>query len=513
MEKYKIKIIYTSDVHGSVLPVNYSKNTLEEKGLSRLKTYIESIDMDYLLLDNGDILQGTPIMNYWINNCKDKISPVNLVMNELGYDYVNVGNHDFNYGKDILNSYINNLNAKVICCNILNDKNELLFSPYEIITLDNGIKIGLIGAVTQYIPHWEKKENIEGLYFADAYESVKKYVGLIASNVDALVVLYHGGLERNITTGDKVGRDNDENEGYRIASDLSIDVLLTGHQHVLTEGFIGKTLVLQPTSQAYNFGEVELEFTKTYDKWQLSKKDGKIKPMIYESSIKVEDLVKYYEDKVNLYLDKIIANIEGESLLIQDEFLGRLNNHPLFDLINKAQLEVTGAMISCSSLPNHIRGLNKSVTIRDLESTFIYPNSLYVIEIDGKTLKAALEKCATYFTMEEGKININPSFMNPKVEHYNYDVYAGIEYEIDVSKPFGQRITKLLFKDKQVKDTDVFTLAINNYRAIGGGDYTMFNDSKVITTIDKTTSELITEYLKRHPEIFITKLTNPVIKL
>jgi 2',3'-cyclic-nucleotide 2'-phosphodiesterase/3'-nucleotidase len=270
--------------------------------------------------------------------------------------------------------------------------------------------------------------------------------------------------------------------------------------------------VLQPTSQAFNFGEVNLEFVKEDDKWHIAKTEGKIIPMSFDSDLLVEELVKDYEEKVNIYLDKVITHIEGESLLIKDEFEARLNNHPLFKLLNDAQLEVSNAMISCSSLPNNIKGLNKNVSIRDIESSFIYPNSLYILEITGKILKAALEKTASYFMYHEGKIVINPSFMNPKVEHYNYDVYANIEYEIDVSKPIGQRITKLIYQNRNVTDNDIFTLAINNYRAIGGGDYGMFDDAKIIKIIDETTVEIVTNYLKRHPNLVIEKLNNPIIK-
>ena len=513
MKNYELNLFYTSDVHGSLIPDNFGTFQKDLKGLSRLKTFLDRQTSDYLLFDNGDILQGSPLMNYWLLAERSKVSPANLVMNHLGYDYATLGNHDFNYGEDILASYVNHSNAKILCANVNRKDGRHAFTPYDIKILANGIKIGIIGAITQAVPNWEKPENIKDLVFKDAFESVKKYVELLRPVVDCLIVLYHGGIERDMKTGVPLGRKSSENKGYQMAMELPIDILLTGHQHAPKCGMVNHCLVLQTSHSAFDFGSVHLEFTESDGGWNLYSKTGEIVPMAFESDIETEKLIEKLITKTNIYLDQVLVTTDGESLLIGDAFEARKNNHPLFKIVNDAQLWISKAMISGASLPNQITGLNHQISMRDLESTFIYPNTLFVIEVTGKSLKAALEKGAEYFEKVDGRITLSPQYAHPKLEHYNYDIYAGIDYSINVSKPKGERIFDLKYQDKLISDQDVFTLALNNYRAIGGGDYGMYRNQKILKEINMTTAEIVIEYFKEHPHLSVEKLHNPSITL
>jgi len=511
MITYELNLFYTSDIHGSLVPDNFGTFQKDPKGLSRLKTFLDRQTSDYLLFDNGDILQGSPLMNYWLQAERHLKSPANLVMNHLEYDYATLGNHDFNYGEEILNHYVNHSNAKIVCANVYRKDFRHAFAPYEIKILPNGIKIGILGAITQAVPNWEKPENIKNFVFEDAFETVKKYAEQLRPLVDCLIVLYHGGIERDMKTGVPLGRKSSENKGYQMASELPIDILLTGHQHAPKNGMIHQCLVLQTSHSAFDFGSVHLKFAEKGGKWNLMDKSGEIVPMAFDSDIETEKLVEKLIVKTNKYLDQVLVTTDGESLLIGDAFEARKNNHPLFKIVNDAQLWISGAMISGASLPNQITGLNHQISMRDLESTFIYPNTLFVIEVTGKSLKAALEKCAEYFEVVENRITLSPLYAHPKLEHYNYDIYAGIDYSINVSKPKGERIIDLKYQDKPVSDQDIFTLALNNYRAIGGGDYGMYKDQKILKEINLTTAEIVIEYFKEHPHLSVEKLHNPKI--
>lgn len=511
MKDYKFRILYTSDVHGSLIPDNFSTMSKDQKGLSRLKTYIETINNDYLLLDNGDILQGSPLMNYWLANETHSITPTSQVMNHLGYHYSTLGNHDFNYGKRILDKYIKESNQEFLCCNVFY-KNEYYCKPYAIKTLENGIKIGIIGAVTQAVPNWEKPNNITHFKFLDAFESIKAIVNEIRDKIDCLIVLYHGGIERDIKTGVPLGRKSSENEGYKIANELPIDILLTGHQHNETEGVINNTLVLQTTHSAYNFGEINITFENVNNQWNIKDKTGNIIKMNYESDILTEKMLEILVDDTNKYLDQILVTTDGESLLIDNPFEARLNNHPLFKIVNEAQKWISGVSISAASLPNHIPGLKHLISMRDLESTFVYPNTLFVIEVTGKTLKMALEKAACYFALKDGIIVVDPLFVHPKVEHYNYDIYSGIDYIIDISLPPFNRLVSATYQGETINDNQIYQVVLNNYRAIGGGDYLMYRDQKIIKEINMTTAEIVIEYFKNHPHLLIEKENNPTIK-
>ena len=102
----------------------------------------------------------------------------------------------------------------------------------------------------------------------------------------------------------------------------------------------------------------------------------------------------------------------------------------------------------------------------------------------GATLRAAMERPAAYFDLDErGCLTISETFLLPKVEHYNYDYYAGVEYRMDVTKPVGERVVLLQYQGKPVQPTDVFSICMSNYRASGAGGYEMYTGCRVLREI------------------------------
>jgi len=111
-------------------------------------------------------------------------------------------------------------------------------------------------------------------------------------------------------------------------------------------------------------------------------------------------------------------------------------------------------------------------------------------------LRRALEQCATYFAIDEnGDAAIAESFLRPKEAHYNYDFFYGIEYEFDLRRPVGSRVTRLTRDGQEIQETDRFTLVMNNYRATGAGDFDCYKECKRLKEIQTEVSELILNYL------------------
>jgi 2',3'-cyclic-nucleotide 2'-phosphodiesterase/3'-nucleotidase len=134
--------------------------------------------------------------------------------------------------------------------------------------------------------------------------------------------------------------------------------------------------------------------------------------------------------------------------------------------------------------------------MRDIVSNYIYPNTLRVIRITGHDIKAALERSATYFEEYDGReIKINNRFSKPKPQHYNYDMWEGIEYIINISKPIGERVIKLEKDGIPLELDDEYEVVMNNYRAGGGGEYLMFQNKPVVKDIPTDMSELIASYI------------------
>lgn len=166
-------------------------------------------------------------------------------------------------------------------------------------------------------------------------------------------------------------------------------------------------------------------------------------------------------------------------------------------------MEATGTDISGTALfNNEAKGFAKEITMRSILTNYIYPNTLAVLRVTGADLKAALERTAEHLELDKsGEIVFSPRFIEPKPEYYNYDMYEGVEYAIDLQKEIGQRIVRLNFKGHQVKDDEILEIVVNQYRAVGGGNYPMFSADKIVREITVDMTELIADYLKKHPII------------
>lgn len=209
----------------------------------------------------------------------------------------------------------------------------------------------------------------------------------------------------------------------------------------------------------------------------------------------------YYENKVQDWLNQPIGTL-SRALLPADKLDMAYNGTPIADFINRVQLYFSGAQVSAVGLANDIAGFKEKVSTRDIIATYPFPNTLVVFNISGKNLKLAMERSAEYFAYDsEGKLTISDRFLSPKVEHYNYDYFAGVDYKIDPSKPIGSRIVKLEYQGKPVTDEQMLTLCLNNYRASGAGEYPMYKECTIAKEINIEMVELLMEYFRMNPVI------------
>ncbi|MGN7174691.1 bifunctional metallophosphatase/5'-nucleotidase [Cytobacillus sp. SAFR-174] len=510
-----LTILATSDVHGHVYPYYYGTDENAEHGLGKLAALIkrekEQSEIS-ILIDNGDLIQGTPLTYYYSRYLKNQKNPMIQILNKLEYDAAVIGNHEFNYGKNTLARAVSESNFPWLSANILfNSTKETYFGlPYKIKTFANGLKTAVIGVTTQYIPNWEKRQHIEQLSFESAVVSLKRWVSYIQEEEkpDLIIVSYHGGFEKDIKTGELTEEQTGENEAYRICTDVpGIDVLITGHQHRFIEGEqVNGVSIVQPGFNGQALAKVTVKFRKRHNDWLIDEKNS---ALIYPNGImpdhEVLQLAGYYESKTQNWLDTVIGEIEGD-MVIKDIFKARLNEHPLIEFINKVQMEAAGADISCTALFHEgAPGFKSKVTMREIVSNYIYPNSLCVLRISGKDIKDALERSASYFELNsDGEIIVNPEFSYPKPQHYNYDMWEGIEYKIDVSRPRGSRITELLYKGHPIREDGEYHAVMNNYRAAGGGGYYMFKDKPVVKEILTDMTELLAGYFSEKGKVIPT---------
>lgn len=499
----KVRILATSDIHGTIMPYSYSDLKPCNHGFLKLKAKMDEYTTDNTLkIDNGDILEGSPFLTYHYKFNQDAPNPMIDLMNDANYDYINIGNHDLNYGQDNLFSYLNGLKAKCICGNILY-KGQAIGCDYHIHKFNDKYSIAIIGVVTHYLKNWEREINLKDIEVLEAFEYVRDTVKLIKEKekVNGIVVVYHGGFEKDLQTGIPTEALTGENEAYRMCEMIDgIDIVISGHQHRSIATTIFNKHVTQTAYKASEIAMIDWDLDTNEISESLLKADS-------ENYI-VPDKIKELENKVEVWLDEKVAKVCDANLKVEDEFDARLHKHPVISFINNIQKEVSGAMLSGNALFNGAVGFNDVITTRDIVSTYVYPNTLVVFEITGKILKEYLEKSAEYFDIEDGKIFVSKKYREPKPQHYNYDMVDGIEYTIKVSNEIGHRIIELYYQGNKVKEDDIFTLVVSNYRAAGGGNYFMFKEAKIIKDIQVDMVSLISDYLAIHKELYVNHQDN-----
>lgn len=494
--KKEFKIYYTSDTHGYINPVNYITKTINNAGLIACGEQFEK-DGNTLIIDGGDTIQGSP---FTMHTAKKNYTehPVATVLNVAKYDFITLGNHDFNYGEEHLNNYLSTVKADCLCANVYDSSATLPIGNFAIKTLENGLKIGIVGIVTDFVNVWEKPENIKNLTISDPFVAAKEALTELKSQVDVTICLYHGGFENDLENGELLSKTT-ENIGYKIAKELDFDLLLTAHQHMPVEGLeIHGTYIVQPAANAERF----LEINATVDNGSINFKSSFQTPGTGDSFSNYSELRKL-EAEVQTWLDEPVGFLD-QPLLPDTKAKMALNGTLIADFFNQIQLEITGADISCTSLANEIKGFDAEVTVRDVVATYIYPNTLCTLEVSGVALKTALETVASYLEIgADSEPEVSQKFLHPKVEHFNFDYFAGLTYEADLRQPVGKRISNVLVNGNLINDTETYTVAMNNYRKTGVGGYEVYAECPLLKEEPVEISELIIGYLEKYKNVVV----------
>ena len=486
-------IYYTSDTHGCLFPTVYASRGEKPTGLFNCAAAFRK-NGNTLVLDGGDTLQGSPLAQYYLAHPECCAAhPMAAAFNAAGCDYFTLGNHDFNYGYDALCAYITAMDAVCVCANVADKTGRMPIRSHVVHTLQNGLRVGVTGVVTDFVNVWERPENLEKLTVTDAFEAAaRECAALKAEGCDVTVCIYHGGFERDLATGEVLA-DTGENMGWRIAEKLSYDVLLSAHQHMSVESAaIGGTHTVQVAAIAVQYArltvrEAPVQGLRADSVSLLCPAGAEHAPEPYHTLLPLEN-------KVQAWLDEPVGRLETP-VEPEEKLHAALCGSRVADLFNEVQLAATGADFSSASLGNTPVGLKTPVTMRDITAAYPFANTLVVLEVNETVLRALLERCAAYFTVEDGAVRIADAFLKPKVEHYNYDFFAGFSYAFDVSRPVGSRVVRMEKDGKPLSGK--YTLCVNSYRATGTGGYAALRKCRVVSRLNTEVPELITAHIRR----------------
>lgn len=501
-----IYIVETSDVHAYIAPTDYvagSQN--EELGLARVATFLDYFrkkNEHVIYIDNGDYIQGSAMAQYLAQK-KESASPEPLFacLNHMGCDVMVLGNHEFNFGLSYLEKGIQSFAGEVLAANIAFDSPKLSVKPYTILERA-GVRIAILGLVTNFVPSWEKPEHIEGLTFLDPIETAKEWVPKLHELADIVVVSYHGGFDRDPLSGIPIGLQTGENSALDIIDQVpGIDALLTGHQHRQFAGSYKGVPLVQPGWRASNFCMIHFEVDTSKGKPTLVDRHGYLFCTdIMQASDAMMAEISPLQKEVQEWLDRPIGRIKGD-MLIKDPFQARLKGHSYVDFINRLQMKTAGVDISATTIfAGSSPGLPEEVTVRNVVNNYVFANTLAILEVSGQDLKEALERCARFFDVDDkGQPIISKEFSEPFIQYYNYDIYAGIDYVMDIRKEVGNRIVSLCYQGKAILPNDRLKVVMNNYRAVGAGGYDMYGPEKIIDDIQVDMTDTIVEYITHHP--------------
>ncbi len=491
----KLRVIETSDVHGSFFPYDFINRKPKEGSLARVSSYVDSLRQTYksnlILLDNGDILQGQPTC-YYFNYINSKATNVAAeVINYMKYDAETFGNHDVETGHAVYDKWTSEVKCPMLGANIIDTKTgKPYLKPYIILNRD-GVKIAVLGMLTPAIPSWLTENLWSGLHFDDMVETAKKWMKYIQENEhpDVVIGLLHSGKQGGIKTA-----DYEENASLRVAKEVpGFDVVFFGHDHIRCSETItndaGKPVVLlDPANNAISVADAEI--TLTLDKKKVNGK--KIYAVTNkEVSGKVADVTKCPIDEqfnktfekqmkeVNDYVSKQIGTFK-DTIYSRESFFG---SSAFNDFILNLMLQITHADIAFNAPLQSNACINAGpVYVSDMFNLYKYENQLYVMRLTGEEIRKHLEMsydlwANTMKSADDHLLQIESRTYGGKERvgfknlSFNFDSAAGIDYEVDVTKPDGQKVKILRMSNGQPFDEKkYYNVAVNSYRGNGGGE-------------------------------------------
>ncbi len=505
-ERVSIKIAATTDVHGRLRGWDYVTGRPDTlRGLTRAATIIDSVRKAnpgrVVLVDAGDLLQGNAMT--YVAGRVDSLAPhpVVTVMNAMRYDAAAVGNHEFNYGLPLFDRAARQARFPFLAANTRRLDGGQPYPGRTMVTRA-GVKVAIIGATTPGSMIWDK-DNLRGrLEVTDIVAALPAQVAAArADGADVVLVVAHAGLTELSSYDTTATGLGSENPMARVAREVAgIDAIVIGHSHrEVTDTTINGVLVVQPRNWATSVAVATLDLEKRAGKWRVSSKRGETVQVRGqpERADLVRALARAHRAAVS-YSTSVVGRTSspwlGDSV--------RLRDTPLIDLIQAVQLKESGADLSIASALSMDAAFEAgAITVERVVALYPYENTLRALRLSGAQVRAFLEHTARYWLVKrnaDGTLRVEP---DANIPGYNYDMLQGLDYTIDLSRPMGRRITTLTRQGRPVADTDSFTVAINNYRAGGGGGYDMLRGAPVVYEGTRELRELIIDEIRRRGTI------------
>lgn len=482
-----LKFIETSDVHGSFFPYDFINRKPKAGSLARVSTYVNQLRSQHgenvILLDNGDILQGQPV-NYYSNYVDTTSANIAAqVVNYLRYDAQTIGNHDVETGHRVYDKWVSATHCPILGANVIDTKtNKPYLKPYTILKR-GGARIAIIGLLTPAIPNWLGENLWSGLRFEEMVSSARQWMRVVKEQekADIVIGLFHSGKDGGITTP-----HYKEDAALAVAREVpGFDVVFFGHDHTRYADAVtnseGKLVAcLDPANNAMSVAQADLQLVKKKGHWCVKESQWKL---VDVADLPVDnDFVDHFSafnETVKAYANRVIGTFEN-TISTRDSYFG---NSAFNDLILNLELSITKADVAFNAPVSFDVAIKKGpVRVADMFNLYKYENQLFVMRLTGKEIRKALEMSYDLWVNTMTSPNDHLLLLDSQTRgdqqrlgfknfSFNFDSAAGIDYEVDVTKPNGQKVKVLKMSNGEPFDENkYYKVAVNSYRANGGGE-------------------------------------------
>ncbi|WP_254439299.1 bifunctional 2',3'-cyclic-nucleotide 2'-phosphodiesterase/3'-nucleotidase [Ruegeria arenilitoris] len=545
-QSVRLRILATTDLHMNLRSFDYYSDRPEPTiGLTRTASLIrdareqaEAEGAVVLLFDNGDSLQGTPVGDLAAEQV-DRPHPLMQAFKALGYDAVGLGNHDFGFGQRVLDRILLQAPCPVICSNVHQPGATTSWTDHLVLTREvtidgrkHDLKIGVFSVLPPQTRNWESHRLDEDVRIEDILTCARQSVSTLQSEgCDVIVALAHSGLGPSTPAPDL------ENAVIPLCAIGGIDAIIAGHTHQTLpgtahsgqryvdaeRGLVHGIPVVMPGSAGSHLGVIDLELTATAGQvWSVSAHTAELRPVTnapedpeltslfsaLHSATRGRAEQPIGQTDVHLHSffsfcakDRALAVLaDAQASALRRNLVG--TDHEGLPVLSAAAPSKFGGRAGPRFYTDIPPGVLRMRHVADLN---IFPNELRAVEMSGAQVLDWLEMSAGVFNQINQDAPIE--LVNADRVGHNFDVLFGLSYAIDLSMPprfdaTGQlvnsdhrRVRDVRFENRPVTENQRFVVALNNYRASGGGHFPFVADAKPLTLPALSIQQVLKDYL------------------
>ena len=444
----RLVVVTTTDVHGRLRGWDYELNRPDAiRGLTRAATVVDSIrDANpgrVLLLDAGDLLQGNMLAYVGARVSPDTVVGVVAAMNAMHYDALAIGNHEYNYGVPYLDRAARQASFPFLSANTYLPDGRHAYPPFAIVERA-GVRVGIVGATTPGVMVWDR-DNVRGrVTLGDIVPAVRAAADSARlAGAEIIVVTVHSGHDEPSSYDTVSTGVPSENVAARVAREIpGIALVVYGHSHKQNAGStINDTRMLQAKNWAQSVGWASIPVTRCNLASGVA--TGNVSSGIVPVAGRAEQaaVLAVTDDLHRRTVAYVTAPI-GSTPVRWNGDSARVRDTPVTDFVLEVMRKTAHADLAAGSVFK-FSGLDSgTISIADLARLYPYDNTLRAVRISGAQLRAYLEQSSRYYgTLGDSTQPV----IDPQVAGYNFDIVAGADYTLDLSRPFGERVTRLKF--------------------------------------------------------------------